>query len=89
MEWMLAYNPRNRPKPNQVLAHAFFHPKTLGNEAKLNLKTPHILTSQDTTAESKKNPNLIESLTIGKENLTMKNRILKNNSTLTGNSNSL
>ena len=25
MEWMLNYNPRNRPKPNQVLAHAFFH----------------------------------------------------------------
>lgn len=28
MDWMLSYNPKKRPKPQQVLAHEFFHPKT-------------------------------------------------------------
>lgn len=28
MEWMLSYNPKKRPKPSQVMAHEFFHPKT-------------------------------------------------------------
>jgi serine/threonine protein kinase len=84
MEWMLNYNPRNRPKPNQVLAHAFFHPKTISTDNKVSLKTPNILTSQDTTAESKNRPGLVESLVIGQNNLQMKNRILKNASQLAG-----
>jgi len=84
MEWMLSYNPRNRPKPNQVLAHAFFHPKTISTDNKINLKTPNILTSQDTTAESKNRPGLVESLVIGQNALQMKNRVLKNASQLAG-----
>ena len=88
MEWMLNYNPRNRPKPNQVLAHAFFHPKTLGTEGKLSMKSPNVL-SQDTTAESKKNPHLVESLTLGKESLQMQNRIINNKSTLVSDSKKL
>ena len=38
--------------------------------------------SQDTTADSKKNPHLVESLTIGNSSIKMQNRILNNKSTL-------
>jgi serine/threonine protein kinase len=87
MDWMLSYNPRNRPKPNQVLSHAFFHPKTLAAENKLSMGTSKVLTSQDTTAESKTRPGMIESLVIGQNKLQINNRILKNASHLAGGSN--
>ena len=70
-----------------MLAHAFFHPKTVGDN-KLNLKTPQVI-SQDTTAESKKNPHLVESLTIGQSSIKMANRILNNKSTLNSDAKSI
>jgi hypothetical protein len=63
-----------------VLAHAFFHPKTVGDN-KMSMKTPLVI-SQDTTAESKKNPHLVESLTIGNSSLKMQNKIINNKSNI-------
>lgn len=66
MEWMLQYNPKKRPKPSQVLAHEFFHPKTSISKDASQLKTPNNRSSQDTTADSKSK---VESLIIGKNNI--------------------
>ena len=42
MDWMLNYNPKKRPKPSQVLAHEFFHPKTsVSNKHNVSPKTPN------------------------------------------------
>jgi serine/threonine protein kinase len=30
MEWMMNYNPKNRPRPSQILSHEFFKTKQLG-----------------------------------------------------------
>jgi serine/threonine protein kinase len=35
MEWMLQYNPKNRPRPSQILAHEFFKTKPLIGTAQL------------------------------------------------------
>ncbi len=69
MEWMLQYNPKNRPRPTQVLQHEFFKTKQLA--------TGHKTTglSQETTAETSKSRS--ENLVIGQNNLHMKAKQLE------------
>jgi len=72
MEWMLSYNPKKRPKPSQVLAHEFFHPKTSVSQNMVSPKTPNPRSSQDTTADSKSR---VESLIIGQSNIKLLSKI--------------
>jgi serine/threonine protein kinase len=36
MEWMLQYNPKNRPRPSEILSHEFFKTKQLETTADTN-----------------------------------------------------
>lgn len=74
MEWMLAYNPKKRPKPAQLLSHEFFHPKTSLTQISPKLST-HQQSSHDTTAESK---SVVESIIIGNSQIQIKSKILNN-----------
>ena len=74
MDEMLNYNPKKRPKPSQVLAHPFFHPKTsLGTQ--ISPKTPNPRSSQDTTADSGKQK--VESIIIGSNNIQIVNKFVE------------
>ena len=65
MEWMLQYNPKNRPRPSQVLTHEFFKTKTVTTGQK---------TAAETTAETSKSK--VESLVIGANGLQLKTKML-------------
>jgi len=79
MEWMLSYNPKKRPKPSQVLAHEFFHPKTSVSASQVSPKTPNPRSSQDTTADSKSR---VESIIIGQNNLQILSKVVDSNGSM-------
>jgi serine/threonine protein kinase len=66
MEWMMNYNPKNRPRPSQILSHEFFKTKQLGTAQKTG--------NTETTAETNKSK--VESLVIGTSGLQLKTKML-------------
>ena len=72
MEWMLQYNPKKRPRPNQLLQHEFFTPKVLGS----SLQNKQSSSQKETSAETP-NQSRVESIVIGTNSLQMKTKVVE------------
>ena len=72
MEWMLKYNPRDRPKAHQVLTHEFFAGKVSSN-------LPTVLSSKDgeETQQTSATSKPVESLIISENGLKINAKGLK------------
>jgi serine/threonine protein kinase len=68
MEWMLQYNPKNRPRPSEILSHEFFKTK------QLLTATKQLETTADTNTSNMMRSNNSPSAMIKIEETPLKNK---------------